>query len=162
MLMFFMCQNILLAEALGNCDHRRGAGHRAVSYIPKCNGWEVMELEHNLILHHYPCASERGCWSRKKGQFHWLIPTHLAPCIRTVCSGADSCSGKPQCVSCARKELSDGIPSEMETNVCADSDFLESGTTRQNINNIGRCRPLTLCFTFHLWTVQPFSCVCVV
>lgn len=122
-----------------------------------------MKSEHNLILHRYSCVctSERPYCSKKKGNFLWLIPTHLALCIHAFCSGADNCSGKHQCVSCARRELSGSVlPDFMETNVRADSDLLQSCTTGQNINNIGRCRSLTCVL---LSTYEQFSlylCVC--
>lgn len=112
----------------------------------------------------YPslCTFERHSSSRKKGHFLWLIPTHLAPCIHTLSSGAGNYSGKCQCVSCARNELSGLVPPDiMEMNTHADSDLLQSCITRQNINNIGRCRSLTY---FLLSTYEQFSlylCVCV-
>lgn len=110
----------------------------------------------------YPsvCTSERRSCSRKKGHLLWLILTHIARCIHTLALGANY-SGVCQCISCPREELSALVPPDtMETNVRADSDLLQSCTTRLNINNIGRYRSLTYIL---LCTYEQFSlylCVC--
>lgn len=144
----------------------RGWSQGSLVYPHMRCGWQVMESEHNLVFTNYMeypsiFMSERHSCSRKKGHFFWLIPTDLAPCIHTRCSGADNYSGKCHCVCCARKQLSGLVlPDIMETNVHAGSDLLQTCTTRQNINKLGRCRSLTYVLLATYEQLSLYLCVC--
>lgn len=160
-----MSENIFLEETFGSCDDGPGPGPRAVLLYQNATVWQVMESEHSSILDFlwnilvFVCLEAQ--MFKGNGTFFWLIPIHLASWAHTLCSGADYYSGKGQYESCARKELSGLVPHDtMIINFHADSDFLQSCTTRQYIIDLRRFRSLNLHFAFHLWTVRSLP-VCV-
>lgn len=46
-----MSENIFLEETFGSCDHGPGPGPRTVLVYQNATVWQVMESEHNWILH---------------------------------------------------------------------------------------------------------------